>query len=162
MEREREIYSIQLLFRYHSLLGVPIPHSILDSCKTDAAGDTNESSSAILHYVYSCLFAHKVSPKVCSCIMELTFNLLSGWDGFVKDREDETMTFREDKMDSMETDGRGLEIETSSRSSGPDLVLPMVPKLLSYLNTVIESEGKRVKAGSEPRNIHLEFTVISK
>ena len=80
----------------------------------------------------------------------------------MKDREDETKTFREDKMDSMETDGRGLEIETSSRMGGPDLVLPMVPKLLSYLNTVIESEGKRVKAGSEPRNIHLEFTVISK
>ena len=56
--------------------------------------------------------------------------------------------------------GMGMEIESSA--SGRDLVLPLIPKLLSYMSTVIEGEGKRVRAGSAQRNFHLEFTVISK
>jgi hypothetical protein len=83
--------------------------------------------------------------------MEMTTNLLSEYDS--QDQKQKSI------QDSTET-GMGMEIESSVR--GPDLVLPLIPKLLSYMSTVIESEGKRVRAGSESRNLHLEFTVISK
>ena len=143
--------------RYHSLLGVSIPHSII----TESTTSSSEHSSSILYYVYSCLFAQRVSPKVCSCIMEMTVNLLSDYDGknwkeksTIKDVPDSTETIRNVEA------GMGMEIESSV--SGPDLVLPLIPKLLGYMSTVIESEGKRIRAGSEPRNLHLEFTVISK
>lgn len=138
--------------RYHSLLGIIIPQSITESTSG------SEHGSSILYYVYSCLFAQRVSPKVCSCIMEMTINLLSDYDS--KDQKQESTI--KDVQDSTETVEAGMGMEIESCASGPDLVLPLIPKLLSYMSTVIESEGKRIKAGSEPRNLHLEFTVISK
>lgn len=92
--------------------------------------------------------------------MEMTTNLLSDYDGQNQKQKSEI----KDALDSTETQqaeaGMGMEIE--STVSGPDLVLPLIPKLLSYMSTVIESEGKRIRAGNESRNLHLEFTVISK
>ena len=89
--------------------------------------------------------------------MEMTINLLSDYG----QNEWQKVT-KKDMQDSTETVEAGMGMEIQSSVSGPDLVLPLIPKLLSYMSTVIESEGKRVKAGSEPRNLHLEFTVISK
>ena len=143
-----------LLCRYHSLLGVSIPHSINES--TSSSG----LSPSILYYVYSCLSAQRVSPKVCSCVMEMTTNLLSDYDSEDQKQKSEI----KDALDSTETQQieAGIGMENERSVSGPDLVLPLIPKLLSYMSTVIESEGKRVRAGSESRNLHLEFTVISK
>ena len=90
--------------------------------------------------------------------MEMTINLLSDYDS--KDQKQKSTAKDVQESTATEEAGTGMEIESSV--SGPDLVLPLIPKLLSYMSTIIESESKRIKAGSEPRNLHLEFTVISK
>ena len=92
--------------------------------------------------------------------MEMTTNLLSDYDSQNQKQKSEI----KDALVSTEIQHveAGMGMETESSVSGPDLVLPLIPKLLSYMSTVIESEGKRVRAGSESRNLHLEFTVISK
>ena len=96
---------------------------------------------------------------MCSCIMEMTINLLSDYNS----QHQKQKSTIEDVQDSTVIEGGGTGMEIESSVSGPDLVLPLIPKLLSYMSTVIESEGKRIKAGScELRNLHLEFTVISK
>ena len=140
-------------FRYHSLLGISIPQS-----GSAGSSDTSEHSSSILYYVYSCLFAQRVSLKVCSCVMEMTINLLSDYDS----HDQEQKITKNGTQDSEETKEAGMGMEIQNSICGSDLVLPLIPMLLSYMSTVIESEGRRVKASSEPRNLHLEFTVISK
>ena len=92
--------------------------------------------------------------------MEMTTNLLSDYDSQDQKQKSEI----KDALDSTETQQveAGMGMETERSVSGPDLVLPLIPKLLSYMSTIIESEGKRVRAGNESRNLHLEFTVISK
>ena len=94
--------------------------------------------------------------------MEMTTNLLSDYNS--QDQKQIHVSEIKDALDSTETQQveTGMGMETECSVSGPDLVLPLIPKLLSYMSTVIESEGKRVRAGNESRNLHLEFTVISK
>ena len=146
--------------RYHPLLGVSIPHSITDSCNSGAGDETTRNSSAILHYVYSCLFAQKVSPKVCSCILAMTVNLLSDWELTETDEQEmkAKLTMEVTKND-VGTDENGTRMDVAH---GPDLVLPFIPILLGYMSIVIEGEGKRVRVASEPTSLHLEFTVISR
>lgn len=141
--------------RYHHLLGVSIPESI---CRAGSSEEVPKNGSAILHYVYSCLSAHKVSSKVCSCVMELTINLLSDSDSATE----EQVKVVEGPLDNSETDESGNGMEVENTTSGPDLVLPFIPMLLSYMSTVIEREGRKVKQGRESASLQLEFTVISR
>ena len=90
--------------------------------------------------------------------MEMTINLLSDYDS----TNQKERVAKKDALDSTETVEAGMGMEIESSGNGPDLVLSLIPMLLSYMSTVIESESKRIKAGSESRNLHLEFTVISK
>ena len=164
------------IYRYHSFLSVPIPRSIVNSSNSSVTGSGSStdgsgggSSSMIIHYVYSCLSAPRVSSKVCSCIMEMTVNLLSssGWDGpGNEDREyalvGNTAKALESTEDSTWVGERGIGMEIGNDTNGPKLVLPLIPKLLSYMSGIVETESKRVKAGGNPRDLHLEFTVISK
>ena len=131
----------------------------MDSCNS-GAGDAR-NGSALLHYVYSCLFAQKVSPKVCSCIMELTVNLLSDWDKLTVTDEQEQKT-KEVMQNDVRTDESEARMDIGNRTQGSDLVLPFIPMLLGYMSAVIESERKRMKVTSEPINLCLEFTVISR
>ena len=165
-----------LHYRYHSLLSVPIPPSIIDSTRSTTAIANRTSDAAtdhasmILYYVYSCLSAPGVSKSVCSCVMEMTVNLLSGWDGEESEKREVKLTTNAmaDVLESVKEDARdgdsgmGMGMEIGNGTSGPELVLPLVPMLLSYMSGVIESESKRIKAGSNPKDLHLEFTVISK
>ena len=76
-----------------------------------------------------------MSQVVCSYIMELTLNLLAS--GEQKEEEEE---------------------EGKKRMSR--LVVPFIPQLLDYLNSVIRGEGGR--GTGEERSFQLEFSVLSK
>ena len=98
--------------------------------------------------------------------MEMTINLLSASDYDSQDqRQKSTMKdvhVQDSTCAETQTEEAGMGMEIESSMSGHDLVLPLIPKLLSYMSAIIDSEGKRIRAGSAQRNLHLEFTVISK
>ena len=149
--------------RYHSLLGVPIPNSIVDTPNSGSSDDerTTENSSLILYYICGCLSAPKVSASVHHCVMELVINLLDSVDNLNIEQEAAARSSKTVKRDQIKNRG-GIEIEASSSAIGHRLVLLIISQLLNYMSTLIESEARRIKSGSDQRNLHLEFKVISK
>ena len=104
-----------------------------------------------------CLFSEGVTEKVTSCILELVLNLLKLDE--LKEEEGEEHDFAGEEMECC-SDGRMAAAAVGC--SGVNLVLPLVPRLLEYLRTVIRGSGVCSGGRQSRDSLQLEFLVLSR
>ena len=77
------MFHAMAIFRYHHLLGRLVPKHLME-CSSRGPNISSgglefpPEATAILYYVYQCLFSQGVSESVTSAVLELTLNLLDG------------------------------------------------------------------------------------